>query len=290
MNNPLVSIIIPTYNRVHLIRETLESILAQTYQDWECLVVDDFSTDDTKELIKQFSLKDNRIKYLNNERNKGAQGARNTGILYAKGEYITFFDSDDTMLPERLEKQIRYLCKNVSIDICTCYSHLVNDKNETTGAFTWITKGNIIKKLLERTTYVDYNSAVLRKNIFDSAGLLDEDCPSYQEWDTYINIAQYAKFGTVHELLINYHQRSSGRISNDNQRDLLGQIYIYSKYKNLFIEHLGKKLYIRKLNNLAQSILTQNKDFQFNSISILPELKNIIYNLKIKNILKKLWK
>lgn len=286
----MLSIIIPTYNRAHLISETLESIQAQTYQDWECLVVDDFSTDDTKELIKQFSLKDNRIKYLNNERNKGAQGARNTGILYAKGEYITFFDSDDTMLPERLEKQIRYLCKNVSIDICTCYSHLVNDKNETTGAFTWITKGNIIKKLLERTTYVDYNSAVLRKNIFDSAGLLDEDCPSYQEWDTYINIAQYAKFGTVHELLINYHQRNSGRISNDNQRELNGLIYIYSKHKELFIENLGITSFKNKLKNLAYLILNQNKDFQDKAISTIPELKGIIFRLKIKNKLSKLLK
>ncbi len=286
----MLSIIIPTYNRAHLISETLESIQAQTYQDWECLVVDDFSTDNTEELIHQYSFRDNRIKYLKNERKKGAQGARNTGVLKSKGVYVSFFDSDDTMFPERLEKQIRYLQENVSIDICTCYSHLINDRNEITGSFTWITKGNILKQLLERTTYVDYNSAVIRKNIFDSAGLLDEDCPSYQEWDTYISIALYANFGTVHELLINYHQRNSGRISNDNQRELNGLIYIYSKHKELFIENLGITSFKNKLKNLAYLILNQNKDFQDKAISTIPELKGIIFRLKIKNKLSKLLK
>lgn len=283
----MLSIIIPTYNRAHLISETLESIQAQTYKNWECLVVDDFSTDNTEEFINQYSLKDNRIKYLKNERKKGAQGARNTGILKSKGEYISFFDSDDTMFPERFEKQLSFLQKNTKIDVCTCYSHLVNDTNEITGAFTWITKGNILKQLLERTTYVDYNSAVIRKNIFDSVGLLDEDCPSYQEWDTYINIAQYANFGTVHELLINYHQRNSGRISNDNQRDLDGQVYIYSKHKELFIENLGKDKYLSKIARLVNSILNQEEEIQRKISKKLPELKHKLIKAKVKRKLKK---
>lgn len=290
MYNPLISIIIPTYNRANLIGKTIESILTQTYSNWECIVVDDFSTDDTEQLLKQFSSKDSRIKYIKNERKKGAQGARNTGILKVQGKFISFFDSDDTMLPERLDKQVRYLQENTDIDVCTCYSHLVNDNDEITGAFVWITKGNILRQLLEGNTYVDYNSAVLRKETLEKSGLLDEECTSYQEWDTYINIAQYAKFGTLHELLINYHQRSSERISNNKERSILGEAYIYSKYKNLFIEQLGKTIYINKLNNLAHSILTQGKDIQNKTISILPELKNIIFKLKMKNKLSKLWK
>lgn len=100
----LVSIIIPTYNRAHLIGETLDSIIAQTYTNWECIVVDDGSTDKTEELLNNYSGKDNRIQYYKRPDNriKGANTCRNYGFELSKGEYIKWFDSDDIMLPEHI--------------------------------------------------------------------------------------------------------------------------------------------------------------------------------------------
>jgi len=105
---PLVSIIIPTYNRAHLIGETLDTILAQTYQHWECLIVDDGSTDNSQTVFEQYSSKDARFKFFNRPatRPKGANACRNMGLENAQGEYIVFFDSDDFMTPDHLEVKV----------------------------------------------------------------------------------------------------------------------------------------------------------------------------------------
>lgn len=94
---PLVSIIIPTYNRAHLIGETLDSVLAQTYQNWECIVVDDGSSDDTNALMKTYCEQDSRFRYYHRpkERKKGGNICRNIGIDKAQGDFISFLDSDD---------------------------------------------------------------------------------------------------------------------------------------------------------------------------------------------------
>ncbi|MFV5703593.1 glycosyltransferase family 2 protein [Flavobacterium sp. XS2P12] len=111
MNNPLVSIIIPTYNRAHLISETLDSVLAQTYKNWECIIVDDGSTDNSSVVIDDYVKKDNRFQYHNRpkNRNKGANACRNYGFSISKGQFALFFDSDDI-----LDISILKLCINLS--------------------------------------------------------------------------------------------------------------------------------------------------------------------------------
>lgn len=115
----LVSIIIPTYNRANLIAETLESVLAQTYENWECLVVDDGSTDDTKNIIKKYCGDDNRFTYKLRSQNhlKGANSCRNIGIKMAKGEFLLFLDSDDLLAPNCLESRICKVEKNPDFSI-----------------------------------------------------------------------------------------------------------------------------------------------------------------------------
>ena len=104
---PTVSVIIPTYNRAHLVGRAIQSVLEQTYKDFELIVIDDGSNDNTEYIIKEFQKKDKRIKYIAYKKNKGGSAARNAGIKSSKGEYIAFLDSDDEWLSEKLEKQIR---------------------------------------------------------------------------------------------------------------------------------------------------------------------------------------
>lgn len=106
-SSPLVSIIIPTYNRAHLIGETLDSVLAQTYQNWECIVVDDGSTDGTDEVMAAYMAKDTRFQYHHRPKDRlpGGNAARNYGFEVSKGEYIQWFDSDDLMLPEFINEK-----------------------------------------------------------------------------------------------------------------------------------------------------------------------------------------
>lgn len=106
----LVSIIMPSYNTARFISETVESVLAQTYTNWELIIVDDCSTDETDAVVARFQ--DRRIRYLKNEKNSGAAVSRNYALREAKGRWIAFLDSDDLWTPEKLEKQVRFMEEN----------------------------------------------------------------------------------------------------------------------------------------------------------------------------------
>lgn len=120
--NPLVSIIIPTYNREWIIEDTLLSVISQTYSNWECIIVDDKSTDNTKEIVNNFVKNDSRFRFISklNTEKKGASISRNIGIKHAKGEYIQFLDSDDLLANNKIEAQIQLLIDEDDKTIATC--------------------------------------------------------------------------------------------------------------------------------------------------------------------------
>lgn len=123
--NKMVSIIMPSYNTARFISDTIRSILAQTYTDWELIIVDDCSNDNTDEIVKPF-LSDSRIRYLKNEKNSGAAISRNYALREAKGKWIAFQDSDDIWVPEKLEKQINFMETNGYKFTCTDYRICLN--------------------------------------------------------------------------------------------------------------------------------------------------------------------
>ncbi|MCK0125015.1 glycosyltransferase [Gelidibacter sp. F2691] len=129
---PLVSIIIPTYNRIQVIGETLDSVLAQTYTNWECIVVDDGSTDGTETLLTSFLRKDDRIQYHKRPKRHlpGGNGARNYGFSLSKGDYIQWFDSDDLMVPEKLALKVKAMLKH-NVDFVISKTKYFNRQNNT---------------------------------------------------------------------------------------------------------------------------------------------------------------
>lgn len=134
MNNDLVSIIMPSYNTGGYIKNSIESVLAQTYENWELIIVDDCSTDDTDNIVGQFS--DKRIRYLKNKKNSGAAISRNYALREAKGRWIAFLDSDDLWMPEKLEKQIAFMENNGYSFSYTDYKIRWNGKNEDPRVYT----------------------------------------------------------------------------------------------------------------------------------------------------------
>ena len=124
----LVSIITPAYNAASYIVETIESVLAQTYPNWEMLIVNDCSQDNTAEIVQSYAAKDKRIKLINLKQNSGAAAARNTAIKNAKGRYIVFLDSDDLWKKEKLQKQIEFMQKNGYAFTFTSYEHFKEAK------------------------------------------------------------------------------------------------------------------------------------------------------------------
>jgi glycosyltransferase involved in cell wall biosynthesis len=127
---PLVTIVIPTYNRAHLITQTLQCLKVQTYQNWECIVVDDSSNDNTKEAVEEFCQNDRRFVYVKNQKSKGAPGARNTGLDLAKGEFISFFDSDDKLSPIYIDNKINHCIEDPNLDLVISLSKWIENGKE----------------------------------------------------------------------------------------------------------------------------------------------------------------
>lgn len=129
----LVSIIVPSYNSSRFISQTIESVVVQTYKNWEMIIIDDSSPDNANNIIEKYIKKDERIKLIKLERNSGPAIARNRGIELAKGKYIAFLDSDDIWLPKKLEKQIKFMKdNNLSLTCSSYYTIDENNKNINT--------------------------------------------------------------------------------------------------------------------------------------------------------------
>ena len=148
MVDGLVSVIMPTYNCGKFIAETIESIQAQTYTNWEIVIVDDCSTDNTKEIVDKYIAKDSRIKYSCLETNSGAAVARTKSMELAEGEYIAFCDSDDLWMPNKLEKQLDFMKKNDYAFSCTAYEQIDEESKSL---------GRVIKTVKK----TDYNRLLL---------------------------------------------------------------------------------------------------------------------------------
>ncbi|WP_312421433.1 glycosyltransferase family 2 protein [Epilithonimonas sp.] len=133
----MISIVIPSFNREHYIAETLQSLINQTYNDWECIIVDDGSTDETETVIKKYTAADPRFHFYKRPSKmlKGANSCRNFGFSKSKGEFIKFLDSDDLLAPDCLEKQVAILKSNQNIKVCFSYGRYFNDSTKNLEEF-----------------------------------------------------------------------------------------------------------------------------------------------------------
>lgn len=188
MSEPLVSIIIPTFNRAHLIGETLDSVLAQTYQNWECIVVDDGSSDETDMVLKSYCDKDARFQYHQRPDNlpNGGNASRNHGFGLSKGDYIQWFDDDDVMLPDYLSKRILAFKDDINIVICTGYKvdeHL-NQKELIPIEDTM----NLFKEYALRKARVLTPSILFRKHFLMAKELFLEDRIRGQETELFLRL------------------------------------------------------------------------------------------------------
>lgn len=244
--SPTYSIIIPTRNRAQMVCRCIDSVRNQTYNQWECLVVDDHSTDNTYDVVRRYSQEDSRIKYLHNDRMPGAQGARNTGIRQACGQWVLLLDSDNAIELNYLAKISQYGITHPNVDVITNYIRVIQPDGSETHT-QWKTDGNILYDLLCGKIYVDNSSACVRKTILDKIGLLDERCPSYQEWDTHIRIAQIGEYGCIEEYLTQYHEHTKERVSRRNDTVWAHGLYVLRKHRKLWQKTAGKDIYTRML-------------------------------------------
>ena len=244
----MISIVIPTYNREKLISKVLDNLRAQTYQNWQCVVVDDHSTDNTVEVVQKYVAEDTRFVYITNNRTKGAQGARNTGILAAGGDWICLFDSDDLMYPKYLEKMAAAIDDETDVVVCKMLIRNSQTGKEQ-GQLDEIFSDNIHTDLLREKRYVAYNVTLIRKEKLIEIGLLDEQCPSMQEWDTHIRLSKVARYKAIDETLCEWNSGGEDAISTNHAKHIAGMMYIYRKHRWDFRKHAYSH-WLRMLSNL----------------------------------------
>ncbi len=269
-----VSIIIPTFNRAAILDRAIQSVLNQTYIDFELIIVDDNSSDNTEDIVSNYT--DNRIRYLRHDENKGAGAARNTGIKEAKYEYIAFQDSDDEWAPNKLSKQMN-LIRESPPEIGVVYTGFWRVEGDIK---TYIPsrnvsqkKGDILLQLLQ-DNFVGTPTVIARKDCFQKVGLFDENLPCLEDWDLWIRIAKRYNFEIIDEPMVISHYTPGSvnyqslekeifarkRILEKNSRDfcsktilarhyfIIGNLYFLCGEQKRFRKYVLKALKLNPIN------------------------------------------
>lgn len=227
--DPLVSVIIPTYNRGNVVSRAINSALNQSIENIEVIVVDDGSTDDTRQVINRID--DSRVIYLFQE-NKGANAARNTGLKQSQGEFITFLDSDDALRKEYLAKSINSI-RNSSkecVGAATSYTMHTND-----GKRKWVIPDRELglDDFRHGNPVGSFSSVLFHKSVIEKVGFLDENLPSIQDYDYYIRIARnHTIIGLNNDLVDVYHD-CGNRISDNLNKKITGQEMLTKKHRDV---------------------------------------------------------
>jgi glycosyltransferase involved in cell wall biosynthesis len=218
MSEPLVSIIIPNYNRASLIVETLNSVQAQTYKNWEAIIIDDGSTDNSLEVIATFT-EDKRFRLLQRERNpKGAPTCRNIGIEHANGEYIVFLDSDDLIAPYCLEQRVAFINSNPQLDFGV-FQILIFNKSAGDSKTIWNTlKGeNDLERFISLDLPWATPSCIWQKTALITLHGWSENFFNWQDWDLHlraiVNDLVYKKSGALPDCFVRRNEKVA-RISS----------------------------------------------------------------------------
>lgn len=257
----LISIIIPTYNRAHLIVETLDSILEQTYTIWECIVIDDGSTDDTADILAKYIEKDDRFQYYQRpkEKTKGPNSCRNFGFELSKGDYIQWFDSDDVMKKHCLETKMRFFEKSLDV-VISKLSLFDFEKNIEINQSKIVSNDLIFDYFCGNIAlYVSgplWNRVFLEKKPF----LFDENIINCDDWDFNMRMLYYnPKCFILDESLINYRKHPES-LSREIEKKHFIEI---KKVSNLLDRHLIllKKNEIIDLRKFYQYAINYNKSY-----------------------------
>lgn len=279
MKEPLISVVIPTYNRSEMLKDALKSVLNQTFQDFEIIVCDDGSEDNTKEIVEAF--KDNRIKYLWQENSGLSPAVRNMGIQASKGKYVALLDSDDIWLPNKLEKQLNAFNKNPDLLVVATNFVYFSDEKDIIISILYKTDTILNFKETLRMCTVNNSSVLIKKEVFNCIGLKDVRCRLMSDYDYWLRLLHYKDKSilVIKEILTKsrVHQSNTFLKSRDFLEKFKTWRYIYGKHKNYNPEYIISNLRWRvhqykclKLENLisnGRSKLTEilnSKELKFN--------------------------
>ncbi len=229
---PKVSVIMPTYNRPDLLKKAIGSVLNQTYQDFELIVVDDCPEKPAEDIIRAFN--NEKIVYIKQDRNRGGAAARNLGIKNAKGEFIAFLDDDDEWLPEKLQVQMEKFEKT-SKDIGFCFSAVKNIyDNQERISFVPDGIADYHKLAMRRLKGFLTVTLIIKKQVFGEIGYFDENFPSHQEPDLMIRVTSKYKGLGINKPLVLVNMKAHNQIGASLKRRIAGRDMILKKHYDEF--------------------------------------------------------
>lgn len=281
----IVSVIIPTYNRASFISDAIDSVLSQTYQDYEIIVVDDGSTDDTKQVLSKYG---NQIHYIYQE-NQRQGAARNNGIRHSTGNYIAFLDSDDVWLPQKLEWDIA--CFENESQIGFVYSNVMYISSDGAPLHKRRMKsptGDVLENIVLEN-FVVASTAIVKRECFDTVGLFNEtrEIAGSEDYEMWTRIASQYHFGYVDRSSTKYRVHPMGMMSNPGgmERSMLSALEAILANGEFYprIAHLKSHAYSNiytyiAINYYASGDMRKAQEFLRKAISIYPHQ---IYNRKL---------
>jgi glycosyltransferase involved in cell wall biosynthesis len=266
MNRPTVSVLIPAYNAEVYIEEAVESILSQTYQDFEIIIVDDASTDKTWQVIQALAKTDKRIKTYRNPSNLYIAGNRNRLIKLSNGKYIAWQDADDISMPYRLEEEVKFLEKHTDVALVGGFIEFFTDQ-KILSTRKYKRDDKSIRKTIFRFSPVAQPSSMVRRKVFDEIGYYDVKYPPAEDLDVAFRIGTKYKFGNIQKVLIRYRESPNSATFKKLKKIELDTLELRFKYRN----HPAYKFtFIDYLYNLLQYIFIY---------TIPPKIKIKIFNL-----------
>ncbi|MDP2174810.1 MAG: glycosyltransferase family 2 protein [Bacteroidota bacterium] len=273
MLKPLVSILIPVYNGFETIEKAIQSCIIQTYSNFELLIYNDGSKDNTKQIIQKFY--DSRIVFIDSTTNQGIVFSRNQLLKIAKGDFIAWLDADDCMMPNRLEKQLSFFDENSHIDICGSWMYVKNSHNESLQIAKTICDTDLIKTALWFKNYI-FQPTIMSRNFYMKENIFYNErfnnvAEDYALW---IDLMNQKNFANISEPLIIYNQL--------NQEDF------FKKQIKLNLEDKLKLIWEEKWQLLTTPInLKERRLFEIfvykNEKLKLNEIKNLLNVLSIFN-------
>ena len=269
----LVSVIVPCYNQAHYLSEALQSVLEQTYSNWECIIVNDGSPDNTEHIVKQWLEKDARFKYVYQE-NGGLPSARNFGIKSSEGDFILPLDADDILHPDYLKKLVPILQFDKSLGIVSCHTKFFS--NKTT---------NIVGELKSiGTTYKDLlfenkltASSLYRKECWEAVGGYDESMKAgFEDWEFWLATTKTGrKYKIIEEFLFYYRKaKKSMLVDTINSHAEANMEYIFRKHKELYNKHFDNTaevlFYYIKTHRLGKMKIKNSLEYKIGKVIMKP--------------------
>ena len=242
---PMVTVVIPCYNSLRYIAETMETVLKQTYQDFEVLVVNDGSTDGTADWVNVLSDREPKVRMVS-QANQGLAGARCTGVTNARGKYVAFIDDDDLWELTKLAKQVNSLESNPQAGLCYTWTALTDSEGKPTGrVIASNAEGNVWQAMTEMNIVCCGSTPMIRRSCFDDVGLFDRQVSPSDDWDMWWRIAAKYEFTVIKEPLILYRQHPNNSSKKCDRMLETSRILIERNFANAPTEllHLRNRSY-----------------------------------------------